>query len=76
MTPKLPVVSGEQVIKALRHFGYLAVRQKGSHVRMRNDVDPRRLAVTIPLHHEIAFGTLKRILRDSQLTVEGFLSAL
>ena len=73
---KLPVVSGEQVIHALRGFGYAVVRQKGSHVRLRNDTDPRRLPVTVPLHDEIAFGTLKRILRDSKLSVEEFSSAL
>jgi predicted RNA binding protein YcfA (HicA-like mRNA interferase family) len=32
MTPKLPVVSGQQLIRALQKFGYLPVRQKGSHV--------------------------------------------
>ena len=35
MSPKLPVVSGDQLIRALAKFGYVAVRQKGSHVRLR-----------------------------------------
>lgn len=73
---KLPVVSGEQVIRVLERYGYVAVRQKGSHVRLRNERDPRRLPVTVPLHDELAFGTLKRILRDSQLTVEELSSKL
>ncbi|HVS88709.1 MAG TPA: DUF6290 family protein [Candidatus Acidoferrum sp.] len=34
MTPKLPVVSGADLIRALRKFGYVAARQKGSHVRL------------------------------------------
>jgi len=33
MSPKLPVVSGEELIRALQKFGYVSVRQKGSHVR-------------------------------------------
>jgi len=31
---KLPVVSGEETIKALYKAGFRVVRQKGSHVRM------------------------------------------
>lgn len=73
---KLPVVSGVEVIRVLQGFGYAVVRQKGSHVRLRNDTDPRRLPITVPLHREIAFGTLKRILRDAQVTVEEFSAAL
>ncbi len=76
MTPKLPVVSGEQLIRALARFGYVVVRQKGSHVRLRHGTDPNRLAVTVPLHDEIASGTLKRILRDSRVTVEQLISVL
>ena len=76
MTPKLPVVSGADLIRALGKFGYVAVRQKGSHVRLRHPSDPQRLPVTVPLHKEIAFGTLRRILRDAGVTVEQLLTAL
>ena len=34
MSPKLPVVSGEDLICALEKLGYVRVRQKGSHVRL------------------------------------------
>lgn len=40
MTPKLPVLPGEELIRALGKFGYVAVRQKGSHVRLRHPSDP------------------------------------
>ncbi len=76
MSPKLPVVSGDQLIRALAKFGYVAVRQKGSHVRLRHSSDPQRVPVTVPLHNEIAFGTLRRILRDAAVTGEQLLSAL
>ena len=76
MSPKLPVLSGQDLIRALGKFGYAAVRQKGSHVRLRHSVDPQRPPVTVPLHAEIAFGTLRRILRDAGVTVEELLSAL
>ncbi len=76
MSPKLPVVSGDALIRSLGKFGYVAVRQKGSHVRLRHSTDPQRLPLTVPLHTEIAFGTLRRILRDAAVTVEQLLSAL
>ena len=76
MSPKLPVISGESLIRVLEKFGYVRVRQKGSHVRLRHTTDPQRLPVTVPLHNEIAFGTLKRILRDARISTEELVSAL
>ena len=76
MSPKLPVVSGDQLIRALRKFGYVSVRQKGSHVRLRNANQPQRQSVTVPLHDELAFGTLRRILRDTEVSVEELIAAL
>jgi len=32
--PKLPVVSGEELIKFLKKLGYEVIRQRGSHVRL------------------------------------------
>ena len=76
MSPKLPVISGANLIRALAKFGYVAVRQKGGHVRLRHSSDPQRLPVTVPLHNEIAFGTLRRILRDAAISVDALLAAL
>jgi predicted RNA binding protein YcfA (HicA-like mRNA interferase family) len=76
MSPKMPVVSGEHLIQALAKFGYQVVRQKGSHVRLRHPTDTQRQAVTVPLHKEIAFGTLRRILRDARISVDELLSVL
>jgi predicted RNA binding protein YcfA (HicA-like mRNA interferase family) len=76
MSPRLPVVSGDDVIRVLGKFGYVAVRQKGSHVRLRHPTDPARAPVTVPQHKELATGTLRRILRDAQLESEQFISNL
>ena len=70
MTPKLPVLSGAELIRALGKFDYVSVRQKCSHVRLRHPNEPKHLPITVPLHNEIAFGTLRRILRDAGITVE------
>jgi predicted RNA binding protein YcfA (HicA-like mRNA interferase family) len=76
MSPKLPVISGEELIRVLRKFGYEIARQKGSHVRLRNVPDPRRLPVTVPLHKELAPGTLKNILGDANISLEELIAAL
>ena len=76
MTPRLPVISGDDLVRVLRKFSYEIVRQKGSHVRLRNEGNPKRLPVTVPLHRELARGTLKSILADAGLTVQDVLAAL
>ena len=68
MSPKLPVVSGDDFIRILKKFGYGAVRQKGSHVRLRHLTDPQRKPVTVLLVH--------RLLRDAQITQQQLADSL
>lgn len=72
MPPKLPRVSGEQVIKSLKRLGFDVVRQQGSHVILRKE----SRGCVVPLHHEIAIGTLHNVLRQSGVTVEDFIKHL
>jgi predicted RNA binding protein YcfA (HicA-like mRNA interferase family) len=58
----LPVVSGKRLIKALQKIGYNAIRQKGSHIQMRLETEQGVHTITIPLHDEIAPGTLNDII--------------
>ena len=60
--PGLPVVSGTDLIKFLTGQGYRIVRQRGSHVRLVCSTPTGDHAITIPLHGEIARGTLNDIL--------------
>jgi predicted RNA binding protein YcfA (HicA-like mRNA interferase family) len=76
MSPKPPVLSGDDLIRVLQKFGCEIVRQKGSHVRLRNESDPQRLPVTVPLHKELARGTLKNILGDSGISMDDLISNL
>ena len=76
MSSKLPVVSARQVIRALEKIGYEVVRQKGSHVRLRDSNDPNHLPVTVPNHKTIKPGLLHQILRDANLTVEQLVEIL
>ena len=72
---RLPIVSGREVMKALRKIGYELDHQKGSHMILRN-INPPYRRLTVPDHKEIAKGTLRAIIRQAGLTVEKFIELL
>ena len=53
-------------------LGYQVVRQRGSHVRLYPLDDSARKPLTIPRHHELGRGLLRKLLRDAQITPEEF----
>ena len=73
--PPLPIVDADEVIRALERAGFQAVRQRGSHVRLRH-ADGR--VTTVPAHsgQDIGRGLLRKILRDAELTPDEFLKLL
>lgn len=73
MSPALPIVSGAETLRALSRAGFLQISQRGSHVKLR-DVDSH--IVIVPMHSELAPGTLRSILRQANLAVEDFLELL
>jgi predicted RNA binding protein YcfA (HicA-like mRNA interferase family) len=56
-------VSADRVIRALERLGYVLMRQKGSHVRLRHEGHPVH-SVTVPLHNPLKSGTLHGILAE------------
>ena len=73
--PKLPVLSGIKVVKALSRIGYELDHQTGSHMILRHKEEPHR-RLTVPNHDEIAKGTLLTIIRQSGLTRDEFMDLL
>ena len=67
--PRLPVLSGREIIKMLEQRGFEQVRQRGSHVVMRKDT----VGCVVPLHAEVKRGTLIGILRQAGLSAGQFL---
>lgn len=74
--PKLPLVSGKEVIKALSKAGFQTVGRKGSHIRLKKKTPIKAYIVIVPLHPEIKRGTLKSILRQAGLTTNEFIKLL
>jgi predicted RNA binding protein YcfA (HicA-like mRNA interferase family) len=69
---KIPGLSGEELITALKKAGFRFVRQRGSHVSLENG--PYRTVV--PLHDDISRGTLLAILKQCGLSKEDLLKLL
>ncbi|MBI2656209.1 type II toxin-antitoxin system HicA family toxin [Candidatus Woesearchaeota archaeon] len=73
--PKLPTISGKDLIKAFTGIGYKIDHQTGSHIILRNSTPPHR-RLTVPNHKEIAKGTLRAIIRQAGLSREEFFELL
>jgi predicted RNA binding protein YcfA (HicA-like mRNA interferase family) len=77
MSPRLPVVKGREVIRALRKAGFIVDHIQGSHHILIHKDDPQR-QVSVPVHagKDIKKGTLRSILDQAGLTVEEFQNLL
>ncbi len=62
---KLRVLSGKQVCAILAQYGFLEVRQRGSHVVMQKKFSDTTVTVPVPDHAELRIGTLQSIIRQS-----------
>ena len=74
--PKLPAVTGADVVRALKRAGFVVDRQRGSHVTLRHPQTKR--SATVPVHaaRDLPIGTLLGILDDAGLSRPGLLRLL
>jgi predicted RNA binding protein YcfA (HicA-like mRNA interferase family) len=73
---RLPVVSGRDVARVLARMGFRCVGQRGSHTRWKGHRLGRPKVVIVPMHAEIAPGTLRSILRQAGMSGGEFLDHL
>jgi predicted RNA binding protein YcfA (HicA-like mRNA interferase family) len=57
-------LSGHDLIKLLRRYGYEVTRQVGSHIRLQSDSRGRPHRLTVPAHRNLRLGTLNAILSE------------
>ena len=69
---KLRILSGKEVCQILSKYGFIIVRQKGSHIVVQKKTDTSTITVPVPNHKEIRLGTLKSIIRQSQVPSKEF----
>jgi predicted RNA binding protein YcfA (HicA-like mRNA interferase family) len=68
--PKLPILSGAEIIRMLERLGFEQVRQRGSHVVLRRG----DVGCVVPLHKEVKTGTLAGLLRQAGVTIDELLA--
>ena len=62
----LPILRPEQIIKGLEGNGFRFVKQRGSHRKYKKD---GKTAI-VPMHYEVARGTLSSMLEQADLDIE------
>lgn len=72
---RLPVISGQDAVRAFTRLGYEVDHQTGSHMILRHIKPPYR-RLSIPNHAELAKGTLRALIRQSGTAVEEFSALL
>ncbi|MEN6351542.1 MAG: type II toxin-antitoxin system HicA family toxin [Syntrophomonas sp.] len=68
--PPLPVISGQEALKAFKRVGWIHARRHGSHMILTKS--GTNITLSIPDHKELDTGTLRSLIRKSGLTVEEF----
>jgi predicted RNA binding protein YcfA (HicA-like mRNA interferase family) len=57
-------LSGRELIRLLKRYGYESTRQVGSHIRLQSNLRGYVHSITIPDHDSLRIGTLNSILSD------------
>ena len=73
---KLGRLTGEEVIRVMVQMGFSRVRQRGSHVILKKQTPEGAVGCVVPLHRELAVGTLRGILRQAKVNPEDFMKVL
>ena len=70
MSKRLKLCSGAEAVQKFKKAGWSAVRQKGSHVMLTKP--GYQWTVSIPQHSELGPGLLRKLIRQTGLTIEEF----
>ena len=70
--PKLPRITGDELVRALQREGFEVVRRRGSHVQVRKSIAGETVTFPVPVHKgkTLKPGTLRGILRKAGISVE------
>ena len=76
--PKLPRITGRELVKALQKEGFEVTRQRGSHVQLRKYIRGKKVTFPVPIHQGVTLksGTLSGILRKAGVSIERLIELL
>lgn len=70
--PKIPQISGREMVKILVKIGFYFVDQESSHIKLRRKIGGFTQTVIVPNHKVIRKGTFRNILRMTELSLTDF----
>jgi len=70
---RLPVISGDDFVKAMGKIGYIWDHTEGSHMILLHPSEGR---LSVPRHGELGRGLLRALIKDAGLTRDEFLKLL
>jgi len=73
---RLRRVSGREAVRALEKLGFEQIRQRGAHIVLRKETPERTVGCVVPMHRELAVGTLRGILRQAGVSPDDFIEKL
>jgi predicted RNA binding protein YcfA (HicA-like mRNA interferase family) len=73
---KLPIVSGPEAVRALQRLGFFVDRQRGRHAVLKKVTPQGERGCVIPMHRQVALGTLRSALKMAGISPDEFKDAL
>ncbi|MBI4294556.1 MAG: type II toxin-antitoxin system HicA family toxin [Chloroflexi bacterium] len=70
---RLPAISGDDFVKAMRKIGYVWDHTEGSHMIL---LHPSKGRLSVPRHRELGRGLSRVLIRDVGLTKDEFVKLL
>lgn len=70
---RLPVISGDDFVKAMHKIGYVWDHTEGSHMIL---LHPSKGRLSVPRHKELGRGLLRALISDAELTRDEFVTLL
>lgn len=70
---RLPVISGDDFVKAIARIEFSVDRMEGSHMIL---IGPTGQRLSVSRHRELSRSLLRALIRDAGLTREAFLDLL
>ena len=73
---KVPSENYDRIVAALKRLGFIVVRRRGSHIRLRKESEDKQINLTVPAHRPVKRSTLSHILKQAEVALDSFLDAL
>ena len=70
---RLPVMSGNDFVKAVARVGYVWDHTEGSHMIL---IGPTGRRISVPRHRELGRGLMRSLIRDAGLSRREFMELL